>query len=160
MKHSRAFLLVFVLLFISITSFSQYKGKITKVYDGETFWVKMENGDIDSVKLWGVDCPELEQQYGVAAQKNLESHINREISMEYKTRDKNNFMLAIVSYKTKNNEEIILNQMLIEQGYAWKNKFTDDKKLEKLQKQAEKNNAGLWRNSDPTPPWEWRKQHK
>lgn len=160
MKQSRAFLFVFILLFSSITSFAQYKGKITKVYDGETFWVKMENGDIDSVKLWGIDSPELKQQYGKAALKNLESHIHREISMEYKTRDKNNFMLAIVSYKTKNNEEIILNHMLIEQGYAWKNKFTDDKKLEKLQKQAEKNNAGLWRNADPTPPWEWRKQHK
>lgn len=159
MKLARNYMLVTLLLF-SLSAFSQYKGKITKVFDGETFWVQMENGDIDSVKLWGIDSPELNQQYGKAALKNLETHIHREISMEYKTRDKDNFMLAIVSYKLKSGEEVNLNHLLIEQGYAWKNKFTDDKKLEKLQKQAEKNKVGLWRNDNPTPPWVWRKQHK
>ena len=51
--------LSFTLLFIYSLSFGQYSGKIIKVYDGETFWVQLENGDIDSVKLWGIDAPEL-----------------------------------------------------------------------------------------------------
>lgn len=148
------------LLLIPVFAFSQYKGKILKVKDGETFWIKMENGDTDSVKLWGIDSPELEQQYGKAALKNLESHIHREVLLEYISRDRDNYMLAIVTYKLKSGEEINLNHSLVENGYAWKNKFTDDKKLEKLQKQAEKNNAGLWKNANPTPPWEWRKQNR
>lgn len=157
MKRS---ILLFVILLSPALSYSQYKGEITKIIDGESFYITMENGDTDSVRLWGIDSPELKQQYGKAALKNLESHIHREISLEYKTRDKNNFMMAIVTYKRKSGEEINLNHSLVEQGYAWKNKFTSDKKLEKLQKQAEKNRVGLWRNDDPTPPWEWRKNNK
>lgn len=146
-------------LLLSIISYSQYKGKIISVIDGESFFIKMENGDTDSVRLWGIDSPEIKQQYGKAAQRNLETHIHREVSLEYKTRDKNNFMMAIVTYKQKNGDEINLNYFLVEQGYAWKNKFTKDKKLEKLQNQAKRNQVGLWRNDNPTPPWEWRKNN-
>lgn len=138
-------------------SFSQSDGKIIAVMNGETLKIEFNNGDIDSIRLWGIDSPELEQQYGKAALANLESHLHRKVKVEYKNRDKNNFMLAMLSYHKKNGEEVILNAQLVEQGYAWKNKYTDDKQLEKLQKQAKKNKAGLWRNANPTPPWEWRK---
>lgn len=151
---------VLLLITISLTSFSQYKGKITKVYDGNTFWVKMENGDIDSVKFWGVDCPELKQQYGVAAREHLENQIHRLIDIEYKGRDKNNYILGIITYKNKKGDEINLNEELIAKGYAWKNKYTDDKNYEKLEKKARKSKVGLWRNSNPTPPWEYRKNKK
>ena len=152
--------LSFTLLFIYSLSFGQYSGKIIKVYDGETFWVQLENGDIDSVKLWGIDAPELKQQYGVACKEHLVKQIHREVQLEYKSRDRNNYMQAIVTYTLKSGEEVNLNKALVEQGYAWKNKYTNDNNLEKLQKKAEKNSAGLWRKSNPTPPWEWRKANE
>ncbi len=153
-------ILLLLLITVSLTSFGQYKGKITKVYDGNTFWVKLENGDVDSVKFWGIDCPELKQQYGVAAREHLEDQIHREVDIEYKGRDKDNYILGIVKYKNKKGEEIILNEEHLENGYAWKNKYTDDKRYEKLEKQARKSRIGLWRNDDPTPPWEFRKKNK
>lgn len=153
----KQFISLIILSLSILTAQGQYEGKIAKVYDGETFIIHLKNGKTDSVKLWGVDSPELGQQFGVAAQKNLEKYIHQEVKLEYKTRDKNNYMLAIVKYTNKNNEIVNLNKVLVENGYAWKNKFTDDKKLEKLQKQAQKNRKGLWTNSDPTPPWVWRK---
>lgn len=139
---------------------AQSRGKIIKVYDGETFWIQFDNGEVDSVRLWGIDAPELKQKFGVAARENLESHIHRVVDLTYKNRDKNSYMLAIVTYRTKKGDEVNLNRALVEEGYAWKNKYTDDKKLDKLQKQAEKNKAGLWRNQSPIPPWEWRKNNK
>jgi len=158
MNYRTLFLAVSLLLVAGVNG--QYKGKIKKVYDGETFWIELDNGNIDSVRLWGIDCPELGQQYGKAAQKYLESHIHREVNLEYKSRDKNKFMMAIVTYSLKNGDEVNLNNLLIEKGYAWKNKYSDDKKLEKLQEQARKKKLGLWRNSNPVPPWEWRKANK
>ncbi len=152
--------LSFVLTILGTSAFCQYQGKITKVYDGETFWVKLNGGDVDSVKLWGIDSPELKQEFGNAALKNLKSLIYKEVNLEYKTRDKDNYMLAIVTYKTRAGEDVNLNYHLVEKGYAWKSKFSKDKKLEKLQKQAEKNKAGLWKSTNPIPPWEWKKHNK
>lgn len=151
-------ILVVFMLAVSLTSFSQYTGKITKIHDGNTFWVKLSDGEIDSVKFYGIDCPELDQQYGVASKEHLESQLHREIEMKYKGRDRNNYMLAIVTYTTKKDEKVNLNEELLSKGYAWKNKYTDDKKYEKLEKQARKDKVGLWRNSNPVPPWEYRKQ--
>ncbi len=142
----------------SLSLFGQYTGKITKVQDGNTFWVELSNGETDSVKFYGIDCPELKQQYGIAAKEHLESQVHREVELKYKGRDRDNYMLAIVTYTTKKGEKIILNEELLANGYAWKNKFTDEKSYEKLEKQARKSKVGLWRNDNPTPPWEYRKQ--
>jgi len=138
----------------------QYNGKIIKVYDGETFWVELDNGDIDSVRLYGIDSPELEQQYGIAAKSHLVGHLHREVELEYKTRDKNNFMMAYVFYDTKNEKHINLNHEMLEKGYAWKARFNKDKDLEKLEKKARQKRVGLWKNSKPVEPWVWRKNQK
>jgi endonuclease YncB( thermonuclease family) len=151
---------ILILILCSIGLFAQYTGKITKIYDGNTFWVDLSDGKTDSVKFYGIDCPELDQQYGVAAKGHLESQLHRKVEMKYKGRDRNNYMLAIVTYTAKKGDKVNLNEELLLKGYAWKNKFTDDKKYEKLEKQARKNKAGLWRNSDPTPPWEYRKRNR
>ena len=150
MRNIPAFI---ILIFMCNLSFAQYSGKIIKVYDGETIWVKLENGDIDSVKLWGIDAPELDQKYGIASKEHLIKQIHREVKLEYKSRDRQKYMQAIVNYTLKSGEEVNLNNSLVEHGYAWKNKYSNDKHLEKLQKKAEKNNAGLWKESTPTPPW-------
>lgn len=150
-----------VLLFLSVsTAFSQYRGKITKVEDGETLWITLDNGDEEKVRLYGIDSPELDQEFGVAAKKNLENYLHHVVDLEYKSRDSENYMLAIVTYKTKEDEIFNLNQELVKAGFAWRNKYSDDKDLAKLEKQAKKNNMGLWRNSEPIPPWEWRKHHQ
>ena len=150
--------IILALISLTIGVFGQYKGKITKIYDGNTFWAELSNGITDSIKFYGIDCPELDQQYGVAAKEHLESQLNRDIELEYKGRDRNNYMMAIVTYTTKNGDKVNMNEELLENGYAWKNKYTDNKKFEKLEKEARKKKAGLWRNEDAVPPWEYRKQ--
>ncbi len=152
--------LLLAVFLISLTAHGQYTGKITSVYDGETLWVQMQNGDIDSIKLWGIDAPELDQEYGVAAKEHLAKQIHREVAIKYKNRDRENYMIAILSYKDGSGEDIIINNALVEEGYAWKSKHCDDKDLEKLQKKAQKDKKGLWKNSDPKAPWDWREQNK
>ncbi len=148
-------------IFITVlTAKAQYVGKITSVYDGETVFVELHNGDIDSIKLWGIDAPELDQEYGVAAKRRLAKYIHQDVSIKYKTRDRQNYMVAIISYKNGSDEEVILNNALVEEGYAWKNKYCDDKDLEKLQKKAEKDKKGLWKNNNPIAPWDWRENNQ
>lgn len=151
--------ILFFACILSVDMLAQYNGKITGVEDGETVIVSLNDGKEDKVKLYGLDAPELDQQFGVAAKSFMENYIHQEVELEYKTRDKDNYMIAIVYYMSKSGEKINLNEVVVEKGYAWKNKYTDDKQLEKLEKQARKDKAGLWRNANPTPPWEWRKNH-
>jgi len=50
----------FLLLFFSCTNaFStELKGKVARISDGDTFWVRLENGNRVKVRVWGIDTPE------------------------------------------------------------------------------------------------------
>jgi len=50
----------FLLLFFSCTNaFStELKGKVARISDGDTFWVRLENGNKIKVRVWGIDTPE------------------------------------------------------------------------------------------------------
>lgn len=52
-----------LLLFCIAFSVSGYageylRGKVVKVSDGDTVWVKLENGNRVKIRIWGIDTPE------------------------------------------------------------------------------------------------------
>ena len=151
-----------MLAFFCLTGFGQKIGKITKVIDGNTFEVEMKTGEKkhETVVLYGIDAPELQQQYGKASQGHLKKMLYAEVEIEYKNRDPKQNMVAMVYHTDKKGNKTCLNYDLVEQGYAWKFQHVNDKKLEQLEKKARKNRAGLWKNANPIPPWEYRKNNK
>ncbi len=51
-----------------------------------------------------------------------------------------------------------INAAMVEAGYAWHyKKYSDDEQLAELEDQAKQTQVGLWRDTNPLPPWEWRK---
>jgi micrococcal nuclease len=42
--------------------------KLLSVYDGDTFRVQQDDGQVVKVRLWGVDTPEIDQPQGKEAQ--------------------------------------------------------------------------------------------
>jgi len=46
--------------FFSYTNafFTELKGKVTKISDGDTFWVRLENGKRVKIRVWGIDTSE------------------------------------------------------------------------------------------------------
>ncbi len=51
-----------------------------------------------------------------------------------------------------------VNRELVAQGYAWVyRKYSDDAELLELEAEAKKKGLGLWADTNPIPPWEWRR---
>ena len=60
LNFAQFFLISFFLLFISYSNVfsAELQGKIIKVSDGDTIWVRLENGNRVKVRIWGIDTPE------------------------------------------------------------------------------------------------------
>jgi len=50
----------------------------------------------------------------------------------------------------------------VKEGYCrWDRKYAPgNRKFEKLEQEARQGKKGLWAESNPVPPWEWRKKKK
>lgn len=49
------------------------------------------------------------------------------------------------------------NRFMVQSGAAWVYKrYNADNALPALQREAQKMKRGLWADSQPVPPWEWR----
>lgn len=124
-----------------------------KALDGDSITVVYNRKQL-SVELDGIDCPELEQQFGKEAQEFTKSFIyKKKVTVEIKDYDEKDRMIGRISFQGKD-----LSLALIEEGLAWYDKEnSSDKVLAKAQKKAKKAKKGLWKQSKPTPPWTFRK---
>ena len=108
------------------------------------------------VRLYGIDCPEYNQPYGIDAKTSTSNlALGKYIKIEPIDIDKYNRIVALATVAGK-----CINKELVTQGYAWvyedfckKSQCTYWLELEKAAKNAK---MGLWAASNPIPPWEWR----
>ena len=132
-------------------------GKVIKVTDGDTFTLLLNNDFDTKVRLNGIDCPEKKQAYSKKAKDRL-SHLifGKNIDVYYEKKDGFGRVLGDV-YVNKIN----VNQDMVQNGLAWHFKeYSNDPILEKLEQEAIQNRVGLWIDSSPIPPWEFRKRSK
>ena len=126
-----------------------------KALDGDSITVEISEEKIISVELEGIDCPELEQDFGKKAADFTKSLIyKKKVKVEVKGYDSKENVIGRVSLEGKD-----LSLTLVEAGCAWYDKKKGaDKKLAKAQKKAKKAKIGLCSNPKPTPPWVFRSQ--
>ncbi|EHL97191.1 nuclease-like protein [Acetobacteraceae bacterium AT-5844] len=52
-----------------------------------------------------------------------------------------------------------VNAEMVRQGMAWVyTRYNRDPELPRLQAEAKAARRGLWREANPVPPWDWRRQ--
>lgn len=144
-----------LLLLFPILSYSQVVGKVSWVYDGDTFKVKTDTLGEIKVRIADIDCPESDQDYGKDAKDFLVKLIwKKEVSLLIKEKDRYGRYIAHVMVDTLN-----VNQILVQEGYAWHyKKYSSDLMLSVLEEKARQERKGLWKASNPVPPWEFRKR--
>lgn len=148
--------IVFLLL-LSISAFGKatfLTCKITRVIDGDTIEIS-HNGISDKVRLYGIDCPEIDQPYGeLAWYRTSELALNKDVSIEEIGRDQDKRLVGVVILPGKRN----LNQLLVAEGLAWWYRECAPKSTElpKLESAAQNKRIGLWADSDAVPPWSFR----
>ena len=123
-----------------------------KILDGDSIIVVFNNKKIP-IELDGIDCPELEQEFGKEAAEFTTSFVyKKKFTVDIRNYDENDRVIGRVAIDGKD-----LSLSLIEEGLAWYVKEKNsDKELAKAQKKAKKAKKGLWKQSKPTPPWTFR----
>jgi micrococcal nuclease len=149
-------IVVFALYLVSIPSFSQdeLSGKVVQVLDGNTIEISTSSNESYTVVLAGIDCPELNQEYGDKAKRFLEKLLaNEEVEFEIQGKDRKGNYLAVVTIKGEDPRI-----SLLKEGLAWTAERNPDPELENYRIKAVENSKGLWKDEDPTPPWIFRRQ--
>jgi len=146
--------LVFILA-LSLPSWSQHTtwiGKVVGVSDGDTITV-MHDGMAEKIRLYGIDCPEKGQAFGKRAKKFTSSMVfGRIVEARPITTDRYGRTIAWIYF-----DGACLNEELLKVGLAWHYKrYSSEKHLAELETEARQKKAGLWRDTYPVPPWDFR----
>ncbi|WP_233573249.1 thermonuclease family protein [Leptotrichia sp. OH3620_COT-345] len=151
-------LLVFILI-IYVPCFAE-NYKVLYVSDGDTVAVKRtendkETGELIKVRLFGIDAPEINQDYGYESKQTLINFIrNKNVKIYGKKKDRYGRVLGTVYY---NNENI--NEKMVKTGNAWWYEKYDKKnvRMKQYQEAAQKNKLGIFAKKNYISPWEFRK---
>jgi len=136
------------------------EGRVVRVHDGDTLTVLHGRTEV-KVRLFGIDAPETNpaQDYGQRA-KQLASELAFGKDVRVLVADKDRYGRTVGEVIIVDGErEVCVNAALVDAGLAWAYRQYSGKFIP-LEESARKARRGLWADPDPTPPWEFRKQHK
>jgi micrococcal nuclease len=137
--------------------------KVLSVKDGDSIVVSTKKGSKD-LRIWGIDAPEKGQPYANLARKRLEELIlNKEVRIQKPKTDSFHRDLAFLSISNSNNTNWIdVGSIILSQGLAWH--FNPDpehnKPYQKLENDARKQKIGLWADSNPQKPEDYRRAER
>lgn len=140
---------IIILCYLSLLA---YPAKVIKISDGDTITILTQQRKQIKVRFYGIDAPELKQPYGKKSKQFLANLIAGEV-VEVDENGKDRYKRTIGTIYLNGAD---INAQMVANGYAWAyRKFS--KKYTAQESQAKKQGLGLWRDKEPTPPWEWRK---
>ena len=133
-----------------------FKAKVIRIIDGDTMEILYQKTPI-KIRLEHIDCPEKrsKQPFGTQAKTVLSNLcFGQQVKVTSQHSDRYGRLIAVIT----NSKKQIVNQEMIKLGMAWHfTKYSTDKTYAKLEQEARKKRIGLWRENNPTPPWNWRK---
>lgn len=126
---------------------------VVRVKDGDTVRVRTAGRDID-VRLVDIDAPEKKQPYGAQARRRVQELVDGvEVTVRIVGRDKYGRSLGYIDLP----DGRVLNRLLVQEGWAWRfDRYCNDAELLRLQQAARSARRGLWADTAPIPPWEFR----
>jgi endonuclease YncB( thermonuclease family) len=142
------------------------EGMVKAVYDGDTVLLTTREESRLKVRLYGIDAPETRkpdkpgQPYGDIAKRTLMYKImGRRVSAEIMDIDQYKRAVAVIRYEGRD-----VNREMVTEGMAWAYRQylqgAYESEYINSEARARSNRAGLWRESNPQPPWEFRNGHK
>lgn len=155
-------ILALILAFTTLTSFgNELQGKVIKVTDGDTVNVLTSDNETHRIRLSGIDAPEKKQAFGNKSKQALTDDIDgKTVTVEYNKLDKYQRIVGKIMLDGKD-----VNLRQIQRGLAWhykkyeKEQDVEDRSIyANAEFVAQRDKLGLWADTNPTPPWDFRKQ--
>lgn len=133
-----------------------WTGRVIWVYDGDTLKLEGPKRTV-RVRVFGVDCPEKGQPYAKEALRfTMAAAKGRAVRVQARYVDRYGRVVGEVILPDGRS----LGAELVRAGLAWHHRrfAPDDRDLARLEAEARRAGRGLWRDDDPTPPWEFKAQ--
>lgn len=158
-----ALALIFASLLFGSALADTITGRVVGVADGDTLTVLDSSKKQHKIRLDGIDAPEKAQPFGQRSKQSLSDlAYNRNVQVETHKRDRYGRVVGKVLLDGTD-----LNLVQINRGLAWHYKVyaheqtrEDRARYAAAEEVARSERRGLWRDAEPTPPWEWRKNAK
>ena len=139
------------------------EGKVVNVHDGDTITVIDRSNRKFHIRLQGIDAPELKQEFGSASQQNLSRLVlGKEVAIYWTKVDKYRRTVGTIMLAGHD-----MNIEQVKAGLAWhfKKYANEQEPRDRLtyaaaEQQARAAKLGLWQDSDPTAPGDWRQGAK
>lgn len=134
--------------------------RVIAVTDGDTVTVVQGNRKT-AIRLAGIDAPEKAQPWGFESRGALTKLVLRkEVRVTTKTVDDYGRVVAILEVGGDAGYPLLnVSDAQVRSGMAWASAYRADKRLVALQAAAQMARLGLWQQTTPVPPWEYRKAH-
>ena len=135
---------------------------VTSVPDGDSLWVVRHPNAVDSalpVRLFGIDAPERDQDFGREAQEALWRLVWRTKGLRMEVVDVDHYhRLVALLYHQSAGRHRSINRILIEQGHArWYSRFGGEEfGFAAAEDLARSNRRGFWKRGQEMAPWDYR----
>lgn len=146
-----------------VSSDKLIEAKVVEVTDGDGVIVS-NSGKFIEIRLFAIDCPEYDQEWGDIAKYGLIKLIGgKTVYLEMHGLDIHQRTLATIYVESKS-KLINVNEQMVARGHAWVYRkyygtlsWTRKNRLDWFVERARERKIGLWKHKNPIPPWEWRK---
>ena len=140
------------------TEASELTGKVVSVSDGDTIRVLVNNQQL-KIRLGGIDAPESDQPFGQASKRYLaEAVAGKMVVVVYEKKDRYGRIIGKVLLDGAD-----MNLRQVRAGYAWWYEYykrdqseADQQAYSTAEQQARGSRVGLWSDSGPINPYDWR----
>jgi micrococcal nuclease len=154
MKKAMSLNLMLLVSFMSLAT-EQLTDRVVSVIDGNTLEVMGDDHEMYKILLHGIDCPELDQEFGITARKMLERLVlEKEVLVIIQGKDRLGNRLGVITGNGKSDPRF----ELLNEGLAWTSEKNPIEELEVIKDKARENSKGLWQEQNPTAPWIFRRQ--
>ena len=138
-------------------------GRIVGVTDGDTVTLLDAQDAQHKIRLAGIDAPESRMPYGQQAKAHLAALVfGQDVVAIARKKDRYGRTIATLMLGQKD-----VNLSMVEVGLAWHYKHyakeqpaAEARAYAQAEVQAKDCGLGLWRDDEPTAPWEWRRSRR
>ncbi len=165
----RVFAALCVLIWASAAPAEEFDAKVIAVLDGDTLLVLRDGAKI-KIRMANIDAPEVshagtgdkspnsqkDQAFGMQSRQSLvEMVAKKQVRINSQAVDQYGRVVGVVTVDGRN-----VNEEQVKRGMAWEySHYHSDRGYIAMQSEAQQARRGLWAQTSPQAPWQWRKTH-